>query len=499
MSGPEKPEISYLRSEDLLDETPPERLARSFGLSRRRQLTGGLIALIGLPLLTLAIDALGGRLDLDAEVLLYLLAVVAIAVVGGVVVAVVSAVAAGLLINYFFVEPVHTLTVGDADQVVTLAVFVVVAILVSGAYELAVRRAQAAERARDEAETLAALAGPKLDEEGSLHEVLDRARETFRMESVALLARARGAGEWAEADHAGWAPRGSEAPLRFDVPVGHNIRLVGRGPAMFAEDDRVLNAFARAAATAYEGQMLSGEAEEARALATVDEQRTALLAAVGHDLRTPLAGIKAAVSSLRQSDVEWSAEDRDALLATIEESADRLETVVTNLLDASRLQAGALGVKVEAVALDDVVAGALIAVPGAAERVEVDVPEDLPPVRADRGLLERVLANLIGNALTHGASERPVEIRALTGGQSARLEVTDHGRGVPPGLEARLFEPFQRLDDRGPKGLGLGLSVSRGFVEAMGGAMVADRTPGGGLTMRIRLELAPVPDSAPTA
>jgi two-component system, OmpR family, sensor histidine kinase KdpD len=244
---------------------------------------------------------------------------------------------------------------------------------------------------------------------------------------------------------------------------------------------------------------LSGEAEEARALATVDEQRTALLAAVGHDLRTPLAGIKAGVTSLRQSDVEWSAEDRDALLATIEESTDRLEAVVTNLLDASRLQAGALSVKSEAVALDDVVAGALIAVPGASERVEVDVPEDLPPVRADRGLLERVLANLIGNALTHGASERLVEIRAVAGGQSARLEVVDHGPGVPAGQEAELFEPFQRLADHGPEGLGLGLSISRGFVETMGGAMVADQTPGGGLTMRIRLELAPRHDATPAS
>ena len=498
MSAPEKPEITYLRSEDLLDETPPERLARSFGLSRRRQLIGLAMAVVLLPLLTLILDALGDKLDLDAQVLLYLLAVVAIAVFGGVLVAIVSAIASALLINYFFVEPVHTLTVGDADQAVALVVFVVVAVLVSAAYELAVRRAQAAERARDEAETLAALAGPKLDEQGSLHEVLDRARRTFRMESVALLAHERGAGDWVEADHAGWAPVGSEAPLRFDVPVGAHIRLVGRGPAMFAEDERVLKAFAKAAATAYEGRMLSGEAEEARALATVDEQRTALLAAVGHDLRTPLAGIKAAVSSLRQSDVEWSAEDRDGLLATIEESADRLETVVTNLLDASRLQAGALSVKVEGVVLDDVVAGALIAIPGAAERVEVNVPEELPPVSADRGLLERVLANLIGNALTHGASERPVEIRAIAGGQSVRLEVTDHGQGVPAGQEAQLFEPFQRLDDRGPKGLGLGLSVSRGFVEAMGGAMVADRTPGGGLTMRIRLELArePAPPAA---
>ena len=454
-------EVTYLRSEDLLDESRPERLARSFGLTRRRQITGLIVALFLLPLLTLLLDALRSELALDAQVLVYLFAVIVIAMVGGVLVAVASAIASALLINYFFVDPIHTFTVGDPDQVVTLVLFVVVAILVSGAYELAVRRAQAAERARAEAEALAGIAGPKLEEKGSLHEVLARARATFRMESVALKVRERGSGEWVEADHAGWAPAGTSAPLRFDVPVGPHLRLVGRGPAMFAEDQRVLEAFARAAATAYEGRMLSGEAEEARTLATVDQQRTSLLAAVGHDLRTPLAGIKAAVTSLRQGDVRWSDQERAELLETIEESTDRLEGVVSNLLDASRLQAGALSVQLDAVALDEVVSGALIALPDAGQRVRVEVAEDLPLVRADRGLLQRVLVNVIDNALHHGASDEPVEVSAIASGQSAKLQVVDHGRGITGEQEDRMFEPFQRLDDHGPEGLGLGLSVAR--------------------------------------
>jgi two-component system sensor histidine kinase KdpD len=268
--------------------------------------------------------------------------------------------------------------------------------------------------------------------------------------------------------------------------------MVGRGPALFAEDQRVLEAFGAAARTAYEGGVLSGEAEEARTLATVDEQRTALLAAVGHDLRTPLAGIKAAASSLRQTDVEWSPEERGELVRTIEESADRLNGVVDNLLDASRLQAGALAVGLEPVALDEVVAAALLDVSRDAERVSVDVPEDLAPVLADRGLLQRVLVNVLDNALGHGASPHPVEVVARAGAESAKLEVVDHGAGVTEAERERLFEPFDRLDDSGPEGVGLGLSVARGFVAAMNGAMAADQTPGGGLTMRIRLPLAPV-------
>ena len=273
--------------------------------------------------------------------LVYLLAVVVIAIVGGVIVAVVAAIASATLINYFFVEPVHTLTVGDPDQIVALVVFVIVAVLVSGAIEFAVRRAQAAERARAEAETMSALTGPDLDGKESLQRRAHAARGRPSAWSRWCSRRDRAAPTiGATSSTSAGRPPGEEAPLRFDVPVGPRLRLLGRGPALFAEDQRVLDAFANAARTAYEGQVLSGEAEQARSLAVVDEQRTSLLAAVGHDLRTPLAGIKAAVSSLRQTDVEWSEEERRELLGTIEDSADRLDGVVGNLLDASRLQTG---------------------------------------------------------------------------------------------------------------------------------------------------------------
>ena len=278
------------------------------------------------------------------------------------------------------------------------------------------------------------------------------------MESVALKARDRGQRRVARrrARRAG-RPPGDEAPLRFDVPVGPGLRLLGRGPALFAEDQRVLDAFAAAARTAYEGRVLSGEAEQARSLAVVDQQRTSLLAAVGHDLRTPLAGIKAAVSSLRQTDVEWSDEERGELLATIEDSADRLDAWSRNLLDASRLQTGSLSVRARAGgARRGGRRGACSRFPDAAERVTVDVAEDLPLVHADPGLLQRVLVNVLDNALRHGAGaarSRSAPPRAAT---SAKLEVIDHGPGVPERARERLFEPFQRLDDARPEGVGLG-------------------------------------------
>ena len=199
-------------------------------------------------------------------------------------------------------------------------------------------------------------------------------------------------------------------------------------------------------------------------------------------------GSRPSVTTLLQTDVDWSEDERRELLSTIDSSADHLDAVVANLLDASRLQAGALSVQSRPVALDEVVGASVLTLPKGAA-IEVDVPDDLPLVLADPGLLERALVNVLDNALRHGAG-RPVEVRAFAGAGSAKLEVADHGPGVPPDQHDRLFQAFAHLDDRSTSGIGLGLSVSRGFVEAMDGAMVADGTPGGGLTIRIRLPLA---------
>jgi two-component system sensor histidine kinase KdpD len=484
--------IEYVRDEDLLDDAERRERRPATGVGRRRQATGAALAIVGLPLLTLLLKKLAGGLSIEGQVLLYLLVVVVIALVGGLAIALASAVAAAALINYYFVEPKHTLTVAHADQAVALAVFVAVAGVVSGAVELATRRARAAEGARAEAETLSALAARDGDgdSDDTVRAVLARARETFNMESVTLKRRERGTGDWLDVESVGWAPPGSEAPVQFDLAVRPDMRLVGRGPALFAEDQRVLGAFAGAALSAYEERQLSEREREARELSTVDRQRTALLAAVGHDLRTPLAGIKASVSTLRQSDVAWSDDEREELLGNIEESADRLDAVVRNLLDASRLQAGVLSAKTEPVPLDEVISASLVAVPDAAEKVAIDLPHDLPLVQADPGLLERALANVIDNAVRHGSSHAAVEIRAFAGADSVKMAIVDHGPGVSTEERERLFQPFQRLDDRSSKGVGLGLTVARGFVEAMDGWMGADTTEGGGLTMRLRLPLA---------
>jgi K+-sensing histidine kinase KdpD len=347
--------------------------------------------------------------------------------------------------------------------------------------EVATRYRIAAVRSQSETEVLSRLTTEPVSDD-SLMAVLEVVRESFGMESVALMERQ------GDTDHvAAYAGRPLHGNPVISVPARDGMRLVAEGPELFAEDRKLLTRLAAAAARAWEGQQLAGEAAQARQLAEIDRLRAALLAAVGHDLRTPLAGIKAAVSSLRQHDVTWSQAEENELLETIEESADRLDELIANLLAMSRLQAGALSVDVRPVVLQEVVAKALVGVP--VDVVVLDVPDDLPLVLADPGLLERVIANLVDNARRFSPSGVPVRVTAWAD-DFAYLRVADSGPGVPDADWDRMFTPFQRLgDQRSETGVGLGLAIARGFSEATGGSLVPSSTPGGGLTMTVQLPL----------
>ena len=226
---------------------------------------------------------------------------------------------------------------------------------------------------------------------------------------------------------------------------------------------------------------------ESVSLEKVNELRTAILAAVSHDLRTPLASIKASVSSLREEDVSWSNQESSEFLATIEDDTDRLTAVVGNLLDMSRIQTGSLVLKLERLGLDEVVPRAVA--PFAEHEVMLDVPESLPRVLVDGALLERAVTNIVSNARQWNAANSPVIIFAGTKGTRVELRVIDHGPGVPAEDRLRMFQPFQRLGNRpGSEGIGLGLAVALGFVEAVGGTITARDTPGGGLTVVLSFE-----------
>ena len=466
--------------------------AVSAGLSGRRQLMGASLLIAGLPALTAVLVHDRHRLSYATPVLFVLLLVVAVALTGGLRVALPAAVLGGLALNWFFTPPYGTFVVDRPDQLLVLGVYLAVAVSVSVIVDLAARRTAEANRARAEAEALSWLAGATLAESQTLPDLLERVRSTFGMREVSLLEPA--AGGWAvAATVTSGTVEPDEVELRVDT--GGGLVLSARGPRLFAEDRRVLASFADAAATALEGRRLAERARANAQLEAADKMRTALLAAVGHDLRTPLAGIKAAVSSLLQTDVVFSDADRDELLHTVETSADRLQALVANLLDASRLQAGAVSVISRATGLDEVAGRVLLALPQTdRDRVVFEVPDDLPEVLADPGRLERVLANLLDNALRHAPAGSLVTLRAVTRPGEVALEVADHGPGVPVGQRQQVFAPFQRLGDRTPGGVGLGLAVARGFTEAMGGVLEPHETDGGGLTMRLDLPVAADPD-----
>jgi two-component system, OmpR family, sensor histidine kinase KdpD len=255
-----------------------------------------------------------------------------------------------------------------------------------------------------------------------------------------------------------------------------------------ASDRRVLGAFAAYAAAALEQQRLTAEAEAAKPIAEADRMRAALLAAVSHDLRSPLASAKAAVTSLRSDDVQWSADDQAELLATADESLDKLTKLVENLLDMSRLQAGAMPVFPRPTDLGDVVARGLDDLGPNGRSVLLEIPADLPEVLVDPGILERVISNLVANALRYSPPGSPPLLSASSLGDRIELRVIDRGPGIPEEQIGRMFVPFQRLGDTdNTTGIGLGLALSRGLSEAMAGTLESEETPGGGLTMALSL------------
>ncbi|MFC1432452.1 ATP-binding protein [Streptacidiphilus sp. N1-3] len=451
--------------------------------SPARRIAGPLAGLVTPFLLTALLSQTRGAVNLTSDILIFLLAVVGVALLGGVTSALLASLFASLLLNYYFIPPIHRFTINDPNNILALVVFAAVALTVAAVVDRATRLARRAARATAEAETLSALAGSVLGGQSAIEALLTRLRETFGMDSVALVRRPEDrqlpVGEAdSEADSAGIE----------EVPVGDDAVLVLRGRPLPAADRRVLTAFAAHVAAALDRAHLAEVAAEVEPVKAADRMRTALLAAVSHDLRTPLAVAMASVSSLRSHDVQFTPEDQQELLASAEESLGKLNRLVDNLLDMSRLQAGALSLDLQPTGLDDVLAAAVDSMArGTSASLRVQGLAQVPAVLADGPLLERVVANLVANALRHSGGT-PVLVSASALAGQVEMRVVDHGPGLPEDDRERVFLPFQRLGDTdNGSGVGLGLALSRGLAEAMGGTLTPEDTPGGGLTMVLTL------------
>ena len=475
-------------------EQSPSGFSWSSVSHRQRHVASWLAAvLVPSAICAVIVYVLDPYLGIGGESAIFFVGVLIVALLGGVAPAALSALLSGLLLNYFLVDPRYTFTIAEPDSAVTVVVLLLVAVAVAALVDGAAGRAREARRASQEAELLALFAGSVL-RGADLETLLERVRETYSQRAVSMMRVVDGDSEGEIVACVGEDPCLDVDTADTAIEVGDDeFWMLMAGRKLAAHDRRVLGAVAKQAAGLVKQRELTEEAGKAEAIAQADELRRSLLSAVSHDLRTPLAAAKAAVSSLRSNDVDFSAEDTAELLATIEESIDTLTALVGNLLDSSRLAAGVLRPELRRVYLEETVQRALLGISKGVtgfrrqglDRVKVEVDDAV--VMADSGLLERVLANLIDNALRY-APDSPVRVTAGQVGDRVLIAVVDEGPGIPRGTEDQLFAPFQRLGDHDTSiGVGLGLSVARGFVEAMGGTISATDTPGGGLTAEIDL------------
>lgn len=462
------------------------RLPRITGgaLGWRRQVLGFAVALVFGPLLSWIMFTFRSPESITAEVLAYQLLVVVVALVGGVRPAVFAAVLSGITLDFLFVAPLFTITIAHPLHVLALALYVLIAVLVSIIVDQAARRARTAQRAAAEAELLAAVAGNVLRGDNAVLALVSRTREAFGLAGVRLLTPD---GEVLASDG---EPVPDGRATRVDVGGASPAVLELHGEPLDTPARRLLDAIVAQLAAAIEHTDLRATAREAVALAETDQVRSALLSAVSHDLRRPLASAVAAIGGLRGAH-SLSASDREELLATADESLATLSTLVTDLLDVSRVQAGVLAVSTMRLDIAGPVLAAVDELDLGPGDVELALDPALPAVAADPVLLQRVLVNVIANAHRHAPADSRVIVSTSTLGDRAEIRVIDRGAGVPAAKRDAIFQPFQRLGDTdNTTGLGLGLALSRGFAEGMGGSLTPEDTPGGGLTMVISLPLA---------
>jgi two-component system sensor histidine kinase KdpD len=466
------------------------RAASATTIEPRRVIAAWVLTLVGVPGLIALVLPLRDQTALSTVLLLVLSLVLAISALGGVLVGSVAAVIASLLINWFFVPPYNTLTIAEYENVIALAVFVSVAVTVGSLVVAASRRSIEAQRARLEARALTRSVTSLAADPDPVPQLLEDVRATFSLGGVRIMAPGAGGALVAAAGEVDGRPS-MTIPLHTASSGAANPVLEVFGDELTNDDQQLLRALADQLAVAIDKRRLAEETAEADKLADVDALRTALLRAVSHDLRTPLASIKAMISGLRDPSVAWRQEQIAEAHATIEEESDRLNRLVDNLLDASRLQIGALAIDLQPTAVDGVIAQVLRTIDAPPGAVVLRLGAQDPIVLADAALLERSLDNIVRNALRHSNPGEAVTIDVGRVADRLHIRVIDRGPGVRADDRSRVVQPFQRSGDRhATEGVGLGLAIAQGFVDAMHGSLTLDDTPGGGLTVTIDLPAA---------
>lgn len=430
---------------------------------------GVLVGAGSVTLVSLAVDALRPHMPVLSLGVLYVFAVLAVAVRFGTALAAVVSVASMLAFNWFFLPPTHTLQLRDGANWAVLAVYLVTAVVVSALAAQARQRQHDAEQRRREANVLAEVAGDLLrgaDLVAELDKVADLVADALRVPAARI-----------ELGETQPQPGEQALPIEVDLRLVATLLLDADDDPDLAVVKRFLPALAALLAVAVGRAELEAEALEAEALRRSDVVKTALLRAVSHDLRSPLTAIVAAADALASDEIRLDAADHTALVAAISSESARLDRVVANLLDVSRLEAGALETHPELWPVDELVGRALDSVRDGADRIVLELADDAPPVVVDAAQIERAIANLIENALRFSPPGTPVVVRAEHGATELRIHVVDRGAGVAAADRDAIFQPFSR---GASGGTGLGLAIARGFAEANGGRVWTQEDPAGG-------------------
>lgn len=448
-------------------------------LTRRRRILGFVVALLGGPALTALLTLSRSGDSITTDVLSYQLLVVIVALVGGIWPALFAAVLSGVTLDFLFIEPLYTIQIHKPYHLLSLILYVVIASLVSFVVDRAARYIRAARRSAAESELIQTIAGSVLRGDNAIQALIDRTREAFQLPGVRLR---KGEDVLAR----------SGEPVRdnrhTDIRIADDTTLELHGPDLAASEQRLLAVVTAQLAAALEHQDLTQTAKQIEPIAASDRVRGALLSALSHDLRRPLAAATTAVGGLRAAGADLASSDKKELLDTAEESLGALAALVTDLLDVSRLQAGVLTIADGPTDPAETIASALDELRLVPADVVLALRHGHALVPADPVLLQRVLVNLLTNAHRYSPSGSPIHVSTSTFGDRFEIRIADRGPGIPTEKLADIFVPFQRLGDTdNTTGLGLGLALSRGFVEAMHGTLTPEDTPGGGLTMVIAL------------
>ena len=465
-------------------ERPPHvhRRRQTNRVTWSRKYVATTIALILMPLLTFVMSHVRSNLSLSTVFLVYLVAVLALTTWAGAFVGVLTAVVASALENYYFVKPLHTLEVARPDDVVALVAFLLFAVAASVMVSRFAQGTREAERAGAEAQILAGAAASVASSHEDLLPLLESLRTVFAASSVALAVEREG--EWVSDLVSGEAIDVFETGTSFEIDDEHRLYVVGA--TLSEQDNQLVSAFARRVAAGLRSQIIARDATQLQEIAEAESLRLALFRTASKDLLVPLEKVQANISLLTGSHERRSLDERNAVLSGIDSQIRQLNRLVVNLIDAGRLEAGEVAVRLEKVRLNEVMMIAISNVDTRGRSLECDVPSDLPTFFTDPVLVQRIIANIVGNACRFGPVDKPVTIKAGVVNEFVEFLVVDCGPGMPVALREAVLAPFDRLSGA-QLNAGLSLTVASGFIQLLGGRLLFEDTPGGGLTVAVDL------------